>query len=64
MLRELTAELSGVENVGIVDWACSGEKGVADGLSTDGIIPGIPCATGVEAVRGMVLTLAMEVFCW
>lgn len=47
MLRELTAELSGVENVGIVDWACSGEKGVADGLSTDGITPGIPCATGV-----------------
>ena len=36
--------------MGITVWAYKGEKGVADGLSTDGLTSGVPYATGVEAV--------------
>lgn len=44
---------------------------MADGLSTDGLTPGVPYATEVEAVlwlggtvRGVVLTTVTGVFCW
>lgn len=60
-----------MENVGIALWAYNGEKGVADGLSTDGLTPRVPYATGVETVlwlggtvRGVVLTTVPGVFCW
>lgn len=52
-LRCLVAGYSGVENVGIVAWAYIGEKGVADGLSTDDLTPTVSCAAGVETVLGL-----------
>ena len=50
MLRCSTAGYSGVENVGIVAWAYRGERGVADGLSTDDLTPTASCAAGIVTV--------------
>ena len=60
-----------MENFGITVWAYTGEKGVADGLSTDDLTSGVSYVTGVEAVlllggtvKGVVLKAVTGVFCW
>ena len=58
-----------MENVGIVDCAYNGEKGVATGLSIDVLTPEVLCAAGVDTVLwlgstgGTVLNTETGMFC-